>query len=139
MNKGNLNRRRVMIKTLLISFMALAILGCGSSTSTSGVDSPSLTESQSDLIFARELKEGRGLTSTDSPPQQQTALTKCKVRYTYIYSTKTYVTLRGCAFSWIRLTGAWKTTGASIATVAKSRNLTVWISYSGSKIVYVAI
>jgi len=37
------------------------------------------------------------------------------------------------------LTGAWKTTGASIATVAKSRNLTVWISYSGSKIVYVAI
>jgi len=128
-----------MIKTLLISFMALAILGCGSSTVTSGVDSPSLTESQSDLIFARELKEGRGLTSTDAPPPKQTALTKCKIKYTYIYATKTYVTLSGCAFSWVRLTGAWKTTGASIATVAKSRNLNVWISYSGSKIVYVAI
>ena len=128
-----------MIKTLLISFMALAILGCGSSTATSGVDSPSLTENQLDLIFARELKEGRGLTSTDAPPPKQTALTKCKIKYTYIYSSQTYVTLQGCKFTYVRLKGAWKTTGASIATVAKSRNLNVWISYSGSKLVYVAI
>ena len=116
------------------------VAGCGSSSSTSGVSNElAYSEQEQDNLFKIAFNSGKGLVSTDAPAPKQTALARCKVRYAYMYTTKTYVTLKGCIFKSLKLTGNLRGTGATVATIAKSRNMTVFISYSGSRMYWIAL
>ena len=130
-----------VMKNLLCTLVVTSILisGCNSSTSSSGVEEPAMMEREQANLFRQALAEGKGLSSTNAPAPEKTSITRCKIQFSYLYPTKTFITLRGCAFSSLKLTGNLRVTGASLATVAKSRNMNVWLNYSGSRIYSIAI
>ncbi len=129
------------MKNLLCTLVVTSIMvsGCSSSSSSSGVEEPAMMEREQANIFRQALVEGKGLSSTNAPAPQKTSITKCKIKYSYLYATKTYITLKGCAFTTLKLTSNLRITGASLATVAKSRNMFIYIQYSGSRLYSIAI
>ena len=126
-----------LVCTLFVT--SIMISGCNSSTSSSGISEPVTMEREQANLFRQALVEGKGLASANAPAPAQTSITKCKIKYSYLYPTQTYITLKGCAFTYLKLTGNYRITGASLATVAKSRNMFVWINHSGSRIYAIAI
>jgi hypothetical protein len=126
-----------LVCTLFVT--SILISGCNSSTSSSGISEPVTMEREQNNLFRQALGEGKGLASTNAPAPEKTSIARCKIQYSYLYPTQTYITLKGCAFTYLKLTGNYRITGASLATVAKSRNMFVWINHSGSRIYSIAI
>jgi hypothetical protein len=120
-----------MLKTLMkMCFVASAVLviGCSSGTVSSGLsESPVYSQEEADDIFNNAPEDSVGTYSKASTSDVQQGYIQCKVKYVYMYSTYTYVTLKGCAWTWIKLTGSWRTQGAAVAVTAKSRNMTFLI------------
>jgi hypothetical protein len=120
-----------MLKTLMkMCFVASVVLviGCSSGTVSSGVsDSAVYSQEEADDIFNNAPEGSVGTYSRASASNEQRGFIKCKVDFVYMYSTYTYVTLKGCAWKFIKLTGSLRTQGAAVAVTAKSRNMFFWI------------
>ena len=133
-----------MLKTLMkMCFVASAVLviGCSSGTVSSGVsDSAVYSQEELDDIFNNAPEGSVGTYSRASTSSEQSGFIKCKVRFVYMYSTYTYVTLTGCAWKSIKLVGSLRTQGAAVAVTAKSRNMWFWIwRTSNTRFSYVVI
>ena len=117
---------RLKIVTLMAT--CLFLIGCQQGNSTSGVDETDpYTQAQVETFVASATSGTVGVYSASSE-NNQTAFMKCKVKWVYMYKTKTYLSLKGCTWSWAYVTGTWRTQGAAVGTTAKSGNMWLWFN-----------
>ena len=117
---------RLKIVTLMAT--CLFLIGCQQGNSTSGVDETDpYTQAQVETFVASAPSGTVGVYSASSE-NNQTAFMKCKVKWVYMYKTKTVFSLKGCTWTWASVTGTWRTQGAAVGTTAKANNMTVWFN-----------
>ena len=131
---------KVLIRACFVASLAL-VIGCSSGTASSGVsESAVYSQEELDDIFNNAPEGSVGTYSRASTSSEQSGFIKCKVRFVYMYSTYTYVTLTGCAWKYIKLVGSLRTQSAAVAAIAKSRNMWFWIwRTSNTRFSYVVI
>ena len=108
---------RLKIVTLMVT--CLFLIGCQQGNSTSGVDETDpYTQAQVETFVASAPSGTVGVYSASSE-NNQTAFMKCKVKWVYMYKTKTYLSLKGCTWSWAYVTGTWRTQGQRLVQQRK--------------------
>ena len=118
----------MFIKYLVVPLSAVFVLvGCSNGgTSSGGVETAPLTYDQVNSIVQNQ-NNSEVVRQADLDEKVKYGWAKCKVKWVYVYKTKTVVYTSGCGYDYFLTTRVrWRSALADVAAQAKMRNKYVW-------------